>query len=155
MADESWVGAAVRATQQPSATEQVRQVFGSSLPWADGTEAGKPSAGGSGAFGSWTFDREEIDALIAQWEQLLEDVKSDKLAVDAMMNIVAPPSGDDPSNEFVETVTDGLRSMRGSSDSMVSYIQHFLDQLRDARDRIDKTEAENQYPFQAANGLTE
>ncbi|WP_199432461.1 hypothetical protein [Qaidamihabitans albus] len=147
MADEAWMGEKrLDDVVAGGATEQVRQVFGGTSFWE------KAVPGGSG---SWTFDREQIEAVIGKWEALLEDVQEDRALLNGLMGTVVHPSEDDPSKKFVNLVWDGLGSLSESNTSMLVYIDNFLGKLRDARDRIAKAEARNEEPFQAATASTE
>ncbi|MFF5987794.1 hypothetical protein [Prauserella flavalba] len=105
--------------------------------------------------GKWTFDAEQIDAVIGQWEDLLEDLTNDRSAIDAISMQATPPSGDDPSNKFVEGIREGMRSLRESNDSMVAYVDDFLGRLREAKEKIGATENNNASPMQAASGRPE
>ncbi|WP_146240045.1 hypothetical protein [Prauserella flavalba] len=102
--------------------------------------------------GKWTFDAEQIDAVIGQWEDLLEDLTNDQTAIRLMIDRATPPSRDDPSSNFVDGIRDGVRSLEDSNLSMIAYVEDFLGRLREAKTKIGTTEETNAAPMQAATG---
>ncbi|PXY26645.1 hypothetical protein BAY59_18475 [Prauserella coralliicola] len=104
--------------------------------------------------GKWTFDAEQIDAVIGQWEDLLEDLATDQTAIRLMVDRLTPPSKDDPSGNFVDGLREGVRSLEDSNLSMIAYVEDFLGRLREAKTKIGTTEETNAAPMQAATGQT-
>lgn len=102
--------------------------------------------------GKWTFDAEQIDAVIGQWEDLLEDLATDRFSIENIIGQAIPPSEDEPSDSFVRSIQDGMRSLQDSNDSMIAYVEDFLGRLREAKGKIGSTEDTNAAPMQAATG---
>lgn len=142
MAGLSGIGAGV------SASQQVKQVFGGAV---GGIAAG--AALGPVGNASWEFDPDEIGSVIGKWEALRDECEGDGLAIRQMVWMAVPPSGDDPSGEFVGLLADGLQSLLESNISMLAYIDGFVEKLKAAKAGIEAKDAENTDPFQAAGGL--
>ncbi|MBK1785724.1 hypothetical protein [Prauserella cavernicola] len=122
-----------------SAVEDVQKVYGGTS-WID---AVNPQAQG----GSWTFDKEQIDSVIGQWEDLLEACLQDKVALDTLLAMLPAPSEDEPSSNYVKVLWDGLGSLQEYNDSVQIYIADFIDRLKAAKTGIERTEADNVDPF--------
>ncbi|PXY21072.1 hypothetical protein [Prauserella muralis] len=131
-----------------SASSAVDSVFGRAGVF------GKDIAGSSGGGGgSWSFDRDQIDAVISQWKALLDDCQQDRMTLQDLRAGDAKPSDDDPSVSYVKDVLEGLGSVRQSNASMLAYIQDFIEKLEAARDGIQRTEDSNADPFTAAKAV--
>ncbi|NIJ10764.1 hypothetical protein FHU38_001108 [Saccharomonospora amisosensis] len=135
-----------------SAVAAVQGVFGPAGAAVGAAKVGAAMAGATAgaASGSWAFDREQIDAVIRQWEDLRDDLEQDRQSINSMIRNAVPPSSDDPSGQFVKSILDGLRSLDESNSSMAEYVQDFLDKLYKARNVISQTETDNTDPFRSA-----
>lgn len=142
MAELSGIGAGV------TATAQVQKVFGGAV---GGVAAGATQGPAGNA--SWEFDPDEIGSVISKWEALRDEVLGDREAIRNMVRMAIPPSNDDPSGDFVGQLQVGVQSLMESNESMLAYIQDFVEKLVAAKDGIEAEDTENASPFQAAGGL--
>ena len=115
-------------------------------------EFGYPRVAGDA---SWEFDPDEIDSVISKWEALRDDCMDDRLMIDGLLSGAVPPSEDEPSGQFVTNLLDGLRSLKESNESMLVYIQDFVEKLKAAKKGIEATEDDNADPFRAASATSE
>ncbi len=93
MSEESWYSTIIReAAEGVSATDAVNAVMPGGMAVAGAVKAAADAAVGLGAVGSWSFDREEIEAIIADWKELAEQLKEDRDAFQQAA-LVSPPSG--------------------------------------------------------------
>ncbi|MGW9307670.1 hypothetical protein ACWGPQ_06640 [Saccharomonospora azurea] len=53
--------------------------------------------------GSWSFDREEIEAVIAAWKALAEELEEDRRIFSDAQRVSDAPSGDQPSIGFMNS----------------------------------------------------
>ncbi|WP_116045787.1 hypothetical protein [Amycolatopsis palatopharyngis] len=135
-----WAGA--------TATEQVQNVFGGAV---GGIAAGATL--GPAGDASWEFDPDEIDSVISKWEALRDDCLDDRLMLEDIASAVTPPSQDEPSNQFVGLLGDGLNSLRASNESILAYIDDFLGKLKAAKSQIESAESDNESPFKTVGKL--
>ncbi|MEY7974662.1 hypothetical protein AB8O38_21985, partial [Saccharomonospora xinjiangensis] len=98
-------------------------------------------ADAAGGGGSWSFDKDEIDAVIKDWKALAEELKGDRDLFHAFGLTSVAPSEDEPTTQFVKTLYDGLRSLDESNRSMVKYVYEFIGKLEEARALIDQRDA--------------
>lgn len=119
-----WTEGFVRESEEGrSATEAVRGVFGG----ADWVSDAGGFADGSG--GSWSFDEKLFEAVLAKWEELRKDLEGDFLIIRNMMNALLPPSEDRTSNEFFNSLLDGLASLGEANYSFSEYVINFHQKL--------------------------
>ena len=107
-----------------------------------------------GAVGSWSFDREEIEAIIADWKELAEQLKEDREAFLRVRNGVYPPSSDGSSENFVQALTDGLVALEESNSSMHKYADDFIKKLEEAKSAISQSDEESARAFKG-EGLSD
>ena len=93
--------------------------------------------------GGFQFSPEELDAVIADWEALLEDVREDQTNILYARESALPPAEDVASVGFVRAVVDGLAAFQESNSSMVAYIEDYIGKLRRAKDGNEQTETGN------------
>ena len=154
MSEESWYSTIIReAAEGVSATDAVNAVMPGGMAVAGAVKAAADAAVGLGAVGSWSFDREEIEAIIADWKELAEQLKEDRDAFQQAA-LVSPPSGDNPSQNFVQSLTDGLSSLQESNTSMYKYVKDFIDKLEEAKKAIDQADEAGAGSFNGA-GVSE
>ncbi|OQO93157.1 hypothetical protein B1813_09190 [Saccharomonospora piscinae] len=152
---DSWYNAISREAQDGlSATEAVSAVLPGGAAVGAAIGAAKIAGGAAGGGGgSWSFDPEEIDAVIADWKALSEDLNADRdvFQVGAHANA---PSEDQPSGAFMQSLTEGLNSLRESNVSMLDYVQGFIEKLEEAKRSIEQAESDNSGAL-ASNGAGE
>ncbi|WP_197318554.1 hypothetical protein [Saccharomonospora sp. NB11] len=132
---EAWYDAlANEAANGVSATAAVGAVLGGPAGAVmAGASAAARVAAAAGAGGSWSFDPDEIDAVIAEWKALAEDLARDSEATAQAENLSYPPSNDQPSNSFIGSVSVGLSALARSNQSMQKYVQDFIEKLEKAK----------------------
>ncbi len=134
---EDWYNAlADEAANGVSATDAVGAVLGGPAgAVALGASVAARAAAGGG--GSWSFDKDEIDAVIAEWGELREQLAEDRHAMAALMNVVREsPSEDAPTQGFMKTVSDGVVGLEESGVSMTKYVVDFINKLENAKKSI-------------------
>lgn len=124
-----------------SATDQVREVYGGET-WTD--------AAWSGGAGSWSFDPETLNNVLSRWEKLRDDALGDREAIRRMLNHALPPSEDQVSVGFTNKIVEGLLSLQESNDSMLTYVESFIEKLAAAKRHYQSTEDANVEPFRDA-----
>ena len=96
-----------------------------------------------GAAGSWSFDKEEIEAVIADWKELLEQLREDRATFSQAENVSYAPSNDDPSSRFVNSLQEGLAAIEEANKSMREYVEGFIEKLEEAKRSIGQTDDSN------------
>src|SRR5690606_40082704 len=141
MSEESWFDTVAReAAEGTSATDAVNAVMPGGLAAMGAAKAAADTAVRLGAAGSWSFDKEEIEAVIADWKQLEEQLREDRGSFQQAA-LVSPPSEDSPSQSFIRSLTDGLSALRDSNTSMHKYVKDFIDKLEVATSAIGQADA--------------
>ncbi|WP_019819219.1 hypothetical protein [Saccharomonospora saliphila] len=139
---EEWTKAGFEGfSETGSATDAVRGVFGDGPLKSVGSFLGEGTVSGGG---SWSFDPEQIQTVIAEWENLLEDFRKDALVLEAALRGVAmPPSEDEPTTGYLRSVISGLTSLREASGSFLSYASGFHQGLQRSKEEYEKRESAN------------
>jgi hypothetical protein len=144
MSGESWYSTIIReAVEGTSAADAVNAVMPGGMAVAGAVKAAADAAVGLGAVGSWSFDREEIEAIIADWKELAEQLKEDRAAFDAFRSaVIKPPSEDTPTDGFVRALAEGVSGLDNSNYSMVQYTHSFIEKLESAMKGIEQQDEE-------------
>ncbi|MGW9309952.1 hypothetical protein ACWGPQ_18305 [Saccharomonospora azurea] len=139
---EAWYNAlANEAANGVSATEAVGAVLGGPAGAAmAGASAAARMAAAAGGGGSWSFDPEEIDAVIKEWKALLDELESDRDPLRSLQMSTYAPSPDQPSTEFSRGVSEGLVSLDSSLRSMILYVRQFIEKLESAKKGISDSD---------------
>lgn len=101
-------------------------------------------SGGGGAGGKFEISSlAELDALIGQWESLVEqmDLSRDKLS--GALQFVQPPADDAPSRSEASATQDSINAAIDHNMSMRDYAQAYVDKLKAARADYAGTEDAN------------
>ncbi len=104
-----------------------------------------------GAAGSWSFDKEEIEAVIADWKELLEQLKEDRVEFSMLSTTSAHPSEDQPSSAFVKSLYDGIAALEESNFSMEKYVSEFIEKLEEAKSSIGQSDSDGASAFGSGN----
>ncbi|MER7116452.1 hypothetical protein ABT332_18395 [Saccharomonospora azurea] len=139
---EAWYNAlANEAANGVSATEAVGAVLGGPAGAAmAGASAAARMAAAAGGGGSWSFDPEEIDAVIKEWKALLDELEGDQQSFLSITNSNYAPSGDRPSGHFMSALNDGVRALEESNMSMRDYVAGFIEKLERAKESIGESD---------------
>ncbi|EHR52553.1 hypothetical protein SacmaDRAFT_4367 [Saccharomonospora marina XMU15] len=137
-----------------SAVAAVQGVFGpaGAVVGAAGVGVAMAGAAAGSVSGSWTFDREQIDSVIRKWEDLRDDCQRDRRSLYTLRDLVLSPSDDEPSSGYTRQVRESLASLLESNESMVVYIQDFLERLVKARDGIEQADSVSADPLRSVKG---
>ncbi len=133
---EDWFNALTdEAANGVSATDAVGAVLGGpgGAVALGASVAARAAAGGGG---SWSFDKDEIDAVIAEWKALAEELDSDRGSFSVVKQTSYAPSGDQPSNSFMNSLNDGVSALEQSNRSMREYVDEFVNKLENAKKSI-------------------
>ncbi|EHR62932.1 hypothetical protein [Saccharomonospora cyanea] len=143
---EDWFNAlADEAANGVSATDAVGAVLGGPAgAVALGASVAARAAAGGG--GSWSFDKDEIDAVIAEWKALAEDLQADRTEFHSAATVNAP-SNDQPSTRFMVDLVDGLAALENSNRSMWRYVDEFIGKLEEAKRAVGQVDDENSETF--------
>ncbi|MEY7972725.1 hypothetical protein AB8O38_12070 [Saccharomonospora xinjiangensis] len=137
---ESWFDAlADEAANGVSATAAVGAVLGGAAgaAVAGASVAARMADAAGGGGGSWSFDKDDIDAVIKDWKALAKELEEDRLHLSSISSAVTqPPSEDEPSLGFMKSVLEGVSRMGESHESMYKYILDFIDKLELAKRSI-------------------
>ena len=144
MSEESWYSTIIReAAEGVSATDAVNAVMPGGMAVAGAVKAAADAAVSLGAVGSWSFDREEIEAIIADWKELAEQLGEDRAAFNAFQStVIKSPSEDAPTNGFVRALAEGVSGLDNSNYSMVQYTHSFIEKLESAMKGIGQQDEE-------------
>lgn len=123
-----------------NAVGQVQQVYGGSMGGLTSAVLGTdPGSGG------WEFTADELESVINKWEDLLDDVKEDRHKIRDLLAIFRTgeqPSDDDPTTNYHERVIDGVKALKKSNDSMLSYVDNYIESLRKAKKKLEESDAD-------------
>ncbi|EHY88750.1 hypothetical protein [Saccharomonospora azurea] len=147
---EAWYSAlAHESANGVSATEAVGAVLGGPAGAAmAGASAAARMAAAAGGGGSWSFDPEEIDAVIGEWKALLEELEADRAQVNSIVDALAVvPSEDTPTLGYVRALLDGVAGLEDSNFSMNEYVAEFVRKLEDAKKTISSTDQSSSEAF--------
>lgn len=143
MAEDWYKALAEEAVNGVSATEAVGAVLGGPagmVAFGVSTAARAVAAAGGG---SWSFDPDEIDAVLAEWKALAEELEKDHHGFFGLAHASYAPSGDMPSNEFMKALNDGVYSLEQSNRSMRNYVADFIEKLERAKGSIEESDKSN------------
>jgi hypothetical protein len=99
--------------------------------------------GGYGSPGGYKFSDDEVDSVIKQWEDLLTDLRNDRLKATQIAEVLPP--GDEPaSHNFVETgVNPSGQSLKDEHQAMYDYVNNYITALHAAKNKISVAEQQN------------
>ena len=140
MAEDWYKALAEEAVNGVSATEAVGAVLGGPagmVAFGVSTAARAVAAAGGG---SWSFDPDEIDAVLAEWKALAEELEKDQRSFSMVTGASYAPSGDMPSNEFMNSLNDGVYALEQSNMSMRDYVADFVAKLERAKNSIGESD---------------
>ncbi|WP_233345928.1 hypothetical protein [Saccharomonospora iraqiensis] len=139
MAEDTQADAAVRATGMSSALPGVAGVAGTMISVAAPFLAGTSSA----PKGSFSFSPEELDAIIAEWEDLRSALLDDERRAGYMTNI-DPPGKEFASGDFTKRANPSGESFLEAIQGMIKYVDKYIEALKDARESISTQDEQAQ-----------
>ncbi|EID55277.1 hypothetical protein [Saccharomonospora xinjiangensis] len=147
---ESWFDAlADEAANGVSATAAVGAVLGGPAGAAvAGASVAARMADAAGGGGSWSFDEDEIDAVIKDWKALAEELEEDRQIFSSSQQFFYPPSNDHPSSTFMNSLNDGFLALEQSNKSMRDYVLGFIERLERATSSIVSSDGDSAGSFE-------
>lgn len=98
-------------------------------------------AASSAAGGGYSFSPEEIDAVLAQWEQLRADLEADLTEANKIAGVQAP--GNEPaSSTFVGSANPAGKALLQQTASMLEHTTQYINALRKAKGVTEEAEAQ-------------
>ena len=99
---------------------------------------------GYGKAGGYSFDANQIDGVIKQWEDLLTDLRADQQIINDIAHVTAP-ANEVASNKFVnEGAGPSGASLEAENKKMIEYTTNYIMALRAAKNKISVTEQQHQ-----------
>lgn len=94
-------------------------------------------SGGGGTGGQFMFaNLEELDAVIARWEDEREGILADRAAIRDTFHANAAPAGDMMSKVQFTASQVSLANMYQHSDAMLKYAENYIAKLRASREQM-------------------
>jgi hypothetical protein len=110
-----------------------------------GTDAPAVPTGGGGGGGTYLFASiEELDGVIGQWQDLVDEIRSDLHEIKAAGHHAATPAGDTVSNDNFRESADVVKAMQKHNEQLLVYAQHYVVKLQECRTQMATTEQGNQ-----------
>ncbi|MGB3444001.1 MAG: hypothetical protein WBA97_35135 [Actinophytocola sp.] len=127
-----------------TAAEQVNQEIASTevLTWwrslfGFGGPPQPHESGGGGAGGQFMFaNLEELDAVIAKWEEERDGILADRQAIHEALDGIAEPAGDTMSQFQANASRDSLSNMFQHNNAMLRYAENYIEKLYESREQI-------------------
>jgi hypothetical protein len=117
--------------------------------WGDGFDTpGKVYGGGKG--GQFKMDPEELNAVIGQWEDVLDKITEDGHKIERLVVESGNAPGKDPvSGSFASTSTDSIVALLSQNTSMRKYAQDYIKKLKEAQSKTVVTDQDLSDTFKA------
>ncbi|AXB46297.1 MULTISPECIES: hypothetical protein [Amycolatopsis] len=97
--------------------------------------------GGNG--GGFTFQADQIDAVIKKWQDLLDDLKTD--AEDARnMAAVKAPGKEFASGDFAKLAIPSVKAFIDQNTKMQEYVENYVEALESAKKSMTNNEADTE-----------
>jgi hypothetical protein len=108
--------------------------------WGDVFDTpGKVYGGGKG--GQFKMDPEELNAVIGQWEDVLDKITEDGHKIERLVVESGNAPGKDPvSGSFASTSTDSIVALLSQNTSMRKYAQDYIKKLKEAQSKTVVTD---------------
>ncbi len=132
-------------TEQEPGTpeEQVEQEIASTevLNWwrsLFGLGGGQPhESGGGGTGGQFMFaSLEELDAVIAKWEEERDGILADRREIFEAYDCIAEPAADAMSQYQAQASRDSIANMFQHNDAMLRYAENYIEKLKASREQM-------------------
>ncbi len=132
-------------TEQEPGTpaEQVEQEIASTevLNWwrsLFGLGGGQPhESGGGGTGGQFMFaSLEELDDVIAKWEEERDGILADRREIFEAYDCIAEPAADAMSQYQAQASRDSIANMFQHNDAMLRYAENYIEKLKASREQM-------------------
>ncbi|TLW93333.1 hypothetical protein [Saccharomonospora piscinae] len=117
----------------------IGKAMGGMVSLAAPAVAGAPRPSGGG----YTFSREEIDQVIAEWEDLRQSLTDDYGRAQVMAHVQAP-GAEFASDDFARYANPSGKAFMQATAKMLDYVEQYIEALRNARDGISTREEQSQ-----------
>ncbi|EID52373.1 hypothetical protein [Saccharomonospora xinjiangensis] len=134
-----------------SATDAVGAVLGGPAGMATIGASAAARMAGEGNGGSWSFDKDEIDAVIADWKALAEELDEDRRNFFSAQRVFYPPSEDQPPVKFMSSLREGIVALEEFNNSMRDYVAEFVEKLEAAKKSISEADDAHVESFRGGN----
>jgi len=94
-----------------------------------------PGGGAPGSGGGFMFAPEEIDGVIARWEDLLERLVADRADIERLGD-VRPPGKEFASGDFAEAGRTSGMTLGDQNQRMIDYVEKYIQALMSAKNAI-------------------
>lgn len=140
---QKMVGAVDRLKFVPDVSNiVVGSSIGGTVGGAGGVQNGVGAGVGAGAAvggGGFQFTPEGVDAVIAKWEDLLEQLRADERDVRILAD-VRPPGNEFASGDFADAGRASGDTLMDQNMRMIDYVQRYIEALQKAKDSIQVKE---------------
>ncbi|MFG1647352.1 hypothetical protein ACGFMK_44330 [Amycolatopsis sp. NPDC049252] len=109
--------------------------------WGDAFENSAPVYGGGGQGGQFKMDPEELNAVIGQWEDVLDKIVDDGSKINSLRFGTGLAPGQDPvSGSYASTTGESIAALQRQNDSMRKYAQEYIKKLKEAQSKTVVTD---------------
>jgi hypothetical protein len=115
--------------------------------WGSDGTIGAPvaAAGGSGGFEFPSV--EEMNAVLGMWKDRQASILQKKNKIDQIQRSLNQLAGDDASQSYLEQARSSLELLRNQHDSMLTYVDNYVQKLTDATNAKHANEDETRAAF--------
>jgi hypothetical protein len=118
--------------------------------WGDALTSSAPVYGGGGQGGQFQMDPEELNAVIGQWEDVLDKIVDDGAKIQDLLMVSGAAPGNDPaSGSFASTSSDSIFALYNQNASMRTYAQDYIKKLKEAQSKTVVTDQDLSDTFKA------
>ena len=118
--------------------------------WGDAFENSAPVYGGGGKGGQFKMDPEELNAVIGQWEDVLDKIVEDGNKIQSLVYTPKLAPGEDVvSGSYASTTSDSIAALQRQNDSMRKYAQEYIKKLKAAQTTTVATDQDLSGTFKA------
>ncbi|WAL67036.1 hypothetical protein ORV05_04390 [Amycolatopsis cynarae] len=136
-ADSAAVGAAAAAAAAVWGSPVAGAVAGLAV-----TEAAKAAA--PGASGGFEFpSAEEMNTVLGMWKDRQASLAQKQSIIQAALSSLTQLAGDQESQSYLQQARDSLNLLNGQHDSMLNYVENYIQKLADATNAKQTGEENN------------
>ncbi|MEV6647124.1 hypothetical protein [Amycolatopsis sp. NPDC051371] len=117
--------------------------------WGDVLDTpGRVYGGGKG--GQFKMDPAELNAVIGQWEDVLDKITDDGTKIQHLLMVSGAAPGKDPvSGSYASTSSDSIVALLNQNTSMRQYAQDYIKKLKEAQSKTVVTDQDLSDTFKA------
>jgi hypothetical protein len=100
--------------------------------------------GNNGSPGGYHFEPDQVQGVIAKWQNLLSDLQQDHIDAQFIAGVQAP-APDPASSQFTDNgALPSGRTLLEQTDRMIQYVQNYIEALQKASGKIQQADADAQ-----------